>query len=441
MIERIAVNDGNRTLIIADDCRYSYAEAKKMIDNAADRLLTLGKKGDRMIIKADRPVKQLLYFLSSWKAGFASVIVSPNIKKERYDALVQKIDPKVIIHDDVHRSTVKESSREERYSSFFLGALSSGTTGEEKLIWRSYDSWQKAFKYQSRIFNIKSGDRLLLNGDFYYTANLNSALHIIAEGGTIVHTKKKRAAEVMSIIARQKVNAVFMVPALYRVLTAHNDDKALDVRSVVSAGSKLDINTLKALRNIFPKAEIVEYYGAGELGHISYISYEDALMKEGSVGRAFPEVRIHIEDMKIWVESPYIADEYVPRYSAGDMGYLDEDGYLYLMGREGNIINKAGEKIIAEEIERVLVKHPQINEAVVIGRTHKIKGEEIVAFIAGDTGTDHRDLKAEIKKLCKHHLENTKMPKIIITLDKIPRNENGKINRTLLKNYLQDQGL
>lgn len=433
-IEKIAISDGNRDFIKSDHYNYSYLEAKYFIDKASDEISRIGKKGDPVIIKDPSPVHQLLYFLSSWKAELISVIVPPNISNERYNRLIRKINPQIIIDDSIRIYKEKEACDKNKYLNAFLGALSSGTTGEEKIIWRSYDSWQRAFQYQSKIFHINKGDRLLLNGDFNYTANLNSALHILSEGGTIVHTKQKRPAQIMSLIDKKRVDAIFMVPALYRILTTYNDNKSLNIRSVVSAGSKIDMCTLKRLKQIFPQARIIEYYGASELGHVSYMTYEDSLKKEGSVGRAFPEVKVIIENKKIWVKSPYIADEYPSKHSAGDMGFLDEDGYLFLIGREGNIINKAGEKIIAEEIERVLVRYPNVNEAAVIGRAHDIKGEEVMAFVAVDGDINEVELKRDIRKFCAEYLECTKIPKQIIIVKRIPKNENGKIDRRLLKN-------
>lgn len=435
IIDRIAISDGKRVFIQSDYEDYSYIEAKRFIDSTSEQLLKFGNNGDLVIIKEDSPVKQLMYFLSSWKAGLISVILSPNISKENYKRLINKIDPRIIINGEIKLYKENRESNFESHSHLFLGALSSGTTGDEKLIWRSYNSWERAFTHQSEIFNINPGNRLLLNGNFHYTANLNSAIHIFYEGGTLVHTKKQKPMEIMNIIDKKNIDAIFMVPALYRILTTQNYIQSLRIKSVVSAGSKLDTKTFRRLKEIFPKAKIVEYYGASELGHVSYLTYEDSLLKEGSVGKAFPEVQIIIENDKVCVKSPYIADGFPSKYSAGDLGYVDEDNFLFLTGREGNIINKAGEKIMAEEIEKVIVQHPNVNEAVVIGKAHDIKGEEIMAFISINKNLNETELKNEIKQFCKRYLEYTKVPKNIVILNSIPRNENGKIDRRLLKQY------
>ncbi|QUH27120.1 AMP-binding protein [Serpentinicella alkaliphila] len=435
IIDRIATNDGKREFIQSDYEEYSYLEAKEFIDNISEQLLKFGNKGDLVIIKEDSPVKQLMYFLSSWKAGLISVILSPNISKENYKRLINKIDPRIIINGEIKLYKDNRASGLDHGSNLFLCALSSGTTGEEKLIWRSYNTWERAFKHQSEIFNINKGNRLLLNGNFHYTANLNGAIHIFYEGGTLVHTKKQKPMEIMNIINKKNIDAIFMVPALYKILTTSDNIQSLEVKSVVSAGSKLDMNTFSRLKEIFPKAKIVEYYGASELGHISYLNFEDSLQKEGSVGRAFPDVQIIIENEKVWVKSPYIADGFPTKHSAGDLGYLDEDNFLFLTGREGNIINKAGEKIMAEEIEKVIMQHPDVNEAVVIGKAHHLKGEEIMAVISIYEKLNEVELKNEIKMFCKRYLEYTKVPKDIVIINSIPRNENGKIDRRLLKQF------
>lgn len=433
-IDDIASIDGTRICLIDDDVEYSYREISEKIGNIAKRLASISKPNDKVLINLEKPLYQLLFFLGAWKAGLVSIFSPPNSSKNKINQLIKKIQPQLILDSNFRLPKTESLLPRLDDNSYFLGALSSGTTGDEKIIWRDYSSWKRAFPYQSEVFNIEDKDRLFLVGDFSYTANLNSALHILTIGGSIVHTSKRKPNQWVNIIEKNKVDTIFMVPTFYQFLVEHYKGSISIVKSVVTAGSKLSTETARKMFDVFPNAQITEYYGASELGHVSYISGEDILLKRNSVGKVFPKVNLWIEDSLIWVVSPYVASFYRPKATAGDMGFLDSDGFLYLNGRQGNVINRGGEKILPLNIERKILTHPKVDEAIVLGIPDKKKGQEIAVVIKGkETLT-----LSELKSFLSNQLEVREKPKRVLIVDTIPLKKNGKINRKELIKLIQN---
>ncbi|WP_446898620.1 AMP-binding protein [Clostridium sp. LBM24168] len=409
----------------------TYEEFVKNINERAMFLAAKYDAGSKIIIKNTDPIEAVTNFFSCSRAGIVSVPVADNINPPKLEKIKFKIRPCCIIDEqfyfelDENRNSILPDIDD---SCIFLGALSSGTTGHNKIIWRDHKSWTSAFKYQSEAFNINSSDALFLVGSLSYTGNLNSAVHILNEGGSIVFSKSIYPRRWVKEIRQNNVTSIFMVPARYRILLKELKINLESVKSILSAGDKIDSNTVVLLKNRFPNSSICEYYGASELGHVSYINFRESDMTD-SVGKAFPQVKLWIEKDVVWVESPYIAPDFKPRASVGDIGRIDKDGNLYILGRKNNTINKGGVKILPYNIEKVLDASPDILKSVVYGIKNSIKGEEICAVVVPKNNA----LTVEgVRRYCKNNLELYMQPKKIKIVKDIKLNSSGKIDRNLL---------
>ncbi|HJT56911.1 MAG TPA: long-chain fatty acid--CoA ligase, partial [Ktedonobacteraceae bacterium] len=119
-------------------------------------------------------------------------------------------------------------------------------------------------------------------------------------------------------------------------------------------------------------------------------------------------------------------------FRTGDLGYLDEDGYLFIRGRLREVINRGGENIAPREVEEVLLRHPAVREAAVVGRPDAIYGEQLVAYIAVKCAWTE-ELAQELHQFAAQRLSPQKVPVDIIVLDALPRNATGKLDRRLLR--------
>jgi len=417
-------------LIYGQRCM-SYRQASRQIQLLAERLAMKIQPGDKVLLQLSDPIDQLLYFFAVVKAGGACVFVDGAAPPSVCAALMKRYELQHSIQDDFQPATAAASSLPQNSRQhIFLGALSSGSTGTPKLIWRDHQSWTSAFAAQSRIFGIDGTDTLYLAGNLGYTANLNACLHLVSEGGTVVMAGNQLPRTWVREIAEYKVSAVFMVPAHYRSLLRAMPGPIALVRSLVTAGAKIDGNTVRDLVSYFPAAAICEYYGASELGHVSYATAADLLAYPESVGRAFPGVSIRIEEGIIWVESPYLAPAHRPRGTVKDMGKVNAHGYLTLLGRQQGLINVGGVKVIPEQVESILRQCPGIAEAAVGPVPDPIRGERVCAWIVKqDDGLQMGDIRA----FCRQRINRHCCPQKFVFVKELPILPNGKIDRVALK--------
>ncbi len=422
----------NKTCLIHGDVRLTYREFTHRINCLAYRLAAQIEKDDKILIKLPDPVSQLLYFFGVVKAGGACVFVDASTSEEVCAELIKIHNIKMYINESFQLSNGTATVLPEiKQEDIFLGALSSGSTGTPKVIWRDHQSWTNAFPVQSNVFNLSHSDTLYLAGSLAYTANLNASLHILSEGGTVVIASSSMPRTWVREIVDNHVTAIFMVPANYRTLLKAMENPLSQVKSIVTAGAKIDRPTVDNLVKYFPCSGIYEYYGASEVGHVSYSTAEDLLKHPASVGKAFPGVKIFIEDNTIWVESPYLAPKYRPRATVGDLGRIDHKGYLYLLGRKQGIINTGGVKVIPEQVEEILRQCPGVAEAAVGGIDDPIRGQKVCAWIVKNTATlTITDILEFCRKKMLHHC----CPQKIVFVDEIPMNASGKIDRIRLKN-------
>lgn len=429
-LKGFSITQPDKICLINASTQVTYGELAGAVDFIACRMANSAKPGAKVLIKLSDPVSQIVYLLGIAKLGAASVLVDPAVPERRCKELQETagavfyVDDRFSLPGDTVQSLPMVQPED-----LFLGALSSGSTGDPKIIWRDHRSWVSAFPAQSRVFGVSGTDILFLTGSLSYTANLNSCLHILYEGGTVVIAKNSFPRTWFEEITRYKVTSVFMVPANYRTLLKKVKSPLTQVKSLVSAGSKLDIDTVKRLIKCFPEAEICEYYGASELGHISYSRTKDLFNRPDSVGRVFPGVKLWIKDDLIWVKSPYIAPAYQPEATAGDMGRLDKAGYLYLAGRKNNVINKGGIKIVPEYVEEILNRCPGIAETVVKGIDDGMRGQKVAAWIVK---SDPELTVKDIRTYCHRNLPRHARPQKFFFIRELPRNLNGKLDRDKL---------
>lgn len=415
----------DKICLIHGDTSLSYRDLAYKTDQIAYCLSCVHSKGERIIIRHPDPIMQICILIGASKAGLASVLTDVNTPENVLKSLVSVTNCKTLIDSEFDLSRYQQGNLPEvDQEDIFLGALSSGSTGIQKLIWRDHKSWTSAFSSQSVVFNLDSRDTLFIAGSLVYTANLNSCLHMLYEGGTVVIANNYSPKGWLDEIQKFKVSSLFMVPSNYQILLKAIKNSIPDISSLVSAGSKLDISILKQLIQFFPNALICEYYGASELGHVSFAYSEDLLKHPDSVGKAFPNVKLWTKDNVIWVESPYIAPEYRPRATVGDIGIINDDGCLFLQGRENEIINKGGVKIIPEQVEKVLSLCPGVFECAVKGISDKAKGQKVAAWIIRSSSS--KVTLSSLRSFCNKNLPVHLRPQVFRFVDKIPKTSKGR---------------
>ncbi|MHB8680715.1 MAG: class I adenylate-forming enzyme family protein [Acidimicrobiales bacterium] len=263
------------------------------------------------------------------------------------------------------------------------------------------------------------------------------------------------------MVAELAPQFVFLVPSMAQLLVAHPRFEEVDLSSIVlcAIGSApLAPATLRTLQERMPHAAVSNSYGMTEAG-AAYCSMPqgESLKRIGSVGQPMPplEVRFVDEDGKdvpegevgeVLLRMPGREREYYRDPEAtestwkggwlhtGDLGRLDEDGYLYIVGRKKDIIIRGGNNIHAVDVEAVLHDHPDVVEAAVVGVPHAVLGEDVAAVVVLSPGSS--TTPEQIREHCAARLADYKVPRRIELAGELPRNATGKVLKAELRKQL-----
>ena len=263
-------------------------------------------------------------------------------------------------------------------------------------------------------------------------------------------------------VERRRPSMAFVVPAMAQLVINHERFRDADLSSLtlLSIGSApLAPEILHVLLDRLPDASVSNSYGLTEAGPAFCVTpKEEAGRRAGSVGMPMPPMEIRIvepgsdvdravgEHGEVLVRNKGRQREYYKDPDAtartwsrdgwlrtGDVGYLDEDGYLYLSGRLKEVIIRGGNNIYATDVEGVLYEHPAVLEAAVVGVSHDVLGEDVGAFVVTKPATS---IDAdELRAFCAERLADYKVPRHIEFLDELPRNATGKVLKNQLKEH------
>lgn len=308
------------------------------------------------------------------------------------------------------------------------------------------------------------GASLLVVPLFHVTGCLATMVTTYATGGKLVLMPPGRfdPDRAMEIIEREKVTAIGGVPTvMWRILESPNLGR-YDLSSVQRAsygGAPAAPELVQRIEEVFPnlRKTLSTAYGLTETASVATLNGgDDYFRKPGSVGPAVPTVEIRVVDEQghdaptgergeIWIKGPTVmAHGYWRRpeanaasltegwFHTGDIGYLDDEGFLFIVDRAKDMIIRAGENVYCVEVEHVLFDHPDVVDAAVVGVPHKTLGEEVKAVVQLRPGSS---LTAEgLRDFCRKHLADFKVPEHVeLRQEPLPRNPAGKVLKNLLR--------
>jgi acyl-CoA synthetase (AMP-forming)/AMP-acid ligase II len=268
-----------------------------------------------------------------------------------------------------------------------------------------------------------------------------------------LYLPKFDAGRWLEVVARERPQMAFLVPAMAELLVAHPEFSTPDLTSLraVSIGSApLAPQTLLTLQERLPDATVSNSYGMTEAGPAYIVMPKDEVTKRiGSVGKPVGPMKIRIVRDDGTECEPREVGELLTRMEgaqreyyndpdatantwtadgwlrSGDLAYLDEDGFLYIAGRKKDMIIRGGHNVYPTDIEAVLLEHPQVQEAAVVGVPHRVLGEDIAAYVVL---RDDADATADaLLAFCADRLADYKRPRQLHFVDALPRNATGKV--------------
>lgn len=340
----------------------------------------------------------------------------------------------------------------------------SGTTGRPKGAICTHRNCLAAIDSWIAALRIDRNSRSLMVTPFFHNAFNAFVASLFRVGGSTVIVESFQVKTLLSEISRARPTLLFATPSVYISMLNAPQLSRYDLSSlttIIYGAAPMPVEIIKALRPFFYNASLYNAYAQSETcPAISYLEPQYALSKAGSVGRAVRSVDIAVLDQddrplpletvgEICVRGENIMKGYYKQPEAtqkkiiggwlhtGDLGYLDEEGFLYLVDRKDDLIITAGENVYPKEIEEVLFAHPDILEAAVIGVSHRTKGSVAVAFIAPKEG--RKILSTEVRRFCVARLADFKVPRYIRIVDSLPRNPSGKVLKPVLRKQWESE--
>ena len=346
-----------------------------------------------------------------------------------------------------------------------LFAYTSGSTGRPKGIRRVFDpdgpdTWERYKALAAGLLGAGEGDRMHISAPLYHSApNALAGFVLAAETVDLYLAPKFNSEEFLDALHTHKITHAYVVPTMMvRLLKLGPDIRAkYDVSSLrftLSTGSPFPMDIKSDMIEWFGPV-FNESYGASEIGFMTLISSQEALQKPGSVGKVLPggSVKVLDDDLNelptgevgsLYINLPQFGDfQYTNaegnlsgqragnHTSVGDMGYLDEDGYIYISDRKKDMIISGGANIFPAEIEAQLILMPEIADCAVFGAPDPEFGEKIVAAVVCKPG---QEVTLDgVRAFLEPRLAKFKMPRLIDVHDALPRQESGKIFKAKLR--------
>ena len=342
---------------------------------------------------------------------------------------------------------------------------SSGTTGRPKgikppLTGGAIDEPTSLAMMANQVFGFPLDGVYLSPAPLYHAAPLRWTMGMQRLGGTVVVMEKFDAEDALRLIETYKINCGQFVPTHFvRMLKLPEDVRSRydisSMQSAVHAAAPCPV-PVKEQMIAWWGPVIHEYYAGTEGNGFCYISSAEWLTHKGSVGRCLTaELRICDEDGEAvpprtegvvhFAGGPPLSYHNAPEKVAentnrhgwttlGDVGWVDEEGYLYLTDRKSFMIISGGVNIYPQELENLLITHPKVADAAVVGAPHEEMGEQVVAVIQPANWGEAGDaLAAELMAFCREHLSHVKSPRKIDFMEELPRHPTGKLYKRLIR--------
>lgn len=492
--DHIHRTDGRPALIMADTGEtVSYAE----LDSSANRVSQLLRSrglgpGDTIAVWLDNNPRYLEICWGAHNAGLLYVPISARLKAEEAAYIVRDCRAALLfasaaldyqalakaLGDDVPMLVTGGSESYEAaiapmpavpVADEIRGAAmvySSGTTGNPKGIMPIVDAVgidvpPAITAMLTQLYNFNGDTSYLSTAPMYHTAPLKFTMAVQQMGGTVVMMGKFDAAKALHYLEKYKITHSQWVPTMFvRLLQLDDAEKqfhAPDHRYAIHAAAPCPVAIKEQMIDWWGPI-IYEYYGGSESVGQCAISPQAWLTKKGSVGRATRGILHILDDDHVEFgpnETGYVFFEGCPPFqyhndpektarsydskgrgwgTFGDIGHVDEDGYLFLTDRRDYVINVGGVNIYPQEAENILASHPKVHDVAVFGIPHAEYGEEVKAVVEPrSSAVAGPELADELIAYCRERLATNKCPRSIDFETDMPREPTGKLLKRLLK--------
>jgi len=414
--------------------------------------------GDRVAMLTSGTGAMLSAVLGALRVGIVPVVLNSALLDHERAALFEDADPALVV-DDSLLATLLEGPQTDLAAVPLSRPMhyTSGTSGTPKGVWSGIlneEDAQQLFDDEADLWGFGPGDVHLVCSPLHHSAPIRFGGGTLLRGGSLLIPGKFDAAQVAATIATHRPTSTFMVPSHLQRLRAigalgsgsgTDTDPGVDLRSfrlLAHAGEPCPPPLKRAAIDAFPSGSVWEFYGSTE-GQFTVCESADWEERPGTVGRARPGRQLNVDpDGAIWCAAPaYAAFSYwgdpertaaawrndpatsTSAFSVGDLGRIDDDGFLWLDGRRDDLIISGGVNVYPAEVERVLADAPGVEEVAVFGLTDSRWGQRVCAAIVGSASPE------SVAAFAKSQMASYKCPKDVYVLAELPHTSTGKIQR------------
>lgn len=419
------------------------------------------KENDIVALLFNNSSEFIITILALWEVGAVPVPLNTKQLDKDLNEQITFLNSKLIIKSKefsdvpltgeslvIPFNNIPERSEEISFSNFSkdktaLILFTSGSSGKPKAVMLSFDNLIKSALIGNRVLNYSAKDKWLASLPFYHIGGFSIIFRALIFGVPVVIPSSLSNDDLKESIIKHKPTLVSFVSNQLKKFAENNFIPPKELRTVLLGGGFSDNNlVLKAIDMGWKTAKV---YGSSETSSfVTFMSYEELKKKPGASGKSIPPNKISISDEgEILVNSPAIMKGYFNNddeifaklkngfYHTGDFGYLDDDGYLYVEAKREDLIVSGGENINPAEVEKVILLISDVDEVCVIGIEDDKWGQIVSAAVV--LKENKKISENELKDFLKEKLASYKIPKKIIFVDEIPKNELGKILKSKIK--------
>ncbi|GAA3208793.1 long-chain fatty acid--CoA ligase [Actinocorallia longicatena] len=497
MLRESRLAEPDKPLCHVNELTFTYAQVDEISGRVATSLAGLGlERGDRVAIQLPNLPQFLFLYFAILKAGLVAVPINPLLKAQEIGYHLRDSGARLLVTFELFAEEAARGAADvpvfvvnlpggdvrpegtrhfdELYFAEDTGEIAataaddvavllytSGTTGAPKGAELTHFQLYMNCTVGGELFGFREDDIGLAVLPLFHVFGLSSVLNVaVRYTGTIVLVPRFEVGPVLDAIERHGCTIFSGVPTMYfALLRADRAGRDLgSLRVGVSGGASIPEEIIREFEEEFPGVVILEGYGLSETASTATFNISAEQRKVGSVGKAIWGVQVAVVDEKgaslppgpdhvgeIVIKGHNVLKGYHDRpeasaaalrggwFHTGDLGYLDEDGYLFIVDRIKDLIIRGGYNVYPREVEEVLFAHPSIAEAAVIGKADERLGEEIVACVVLHPGTDSATAAEEITTYCAERLASYKRPREIRIMDALPISPTGKILKRELR--------
>ncbi len=429
--------------------------------------------GDTIVLAAGKQIEFVYAYFGAHLAGLKVVPVDPATNPDRMAFIIKQTGASLLVGFDGIENNIRTiglKEFEELASGFSVPSFpdgnqiadilfTTGTTGKPKGVTLTYDNEAAAARNINEFIGNTGNDIELLALPVSHSFGLGRVRCCLYQGATLILLGSfANVKKLYRTIEEENVTGFTMVPASWRYLKKLTGNKLGDFRNqlrYIEMGSAFFSKEEKnEIAGILPDTRVCMHYGLTEASRSTFMEFHQDASHMDSVGKASPHTEIKILDEngveceagnegEICIKGEHVTHGYLDLpvgdsffgdyFRTGDWGYKTEDGYVYLISRKKELINVGGKKVSPIEVEEQLLKIPGVEDCACIGvpDDNEVLGEVVKAFIVKEKGSEITF--ADIDEQLTGKLESYKIPVCYEWIDAIPKTQNGKIQRGLLK--------